>query len=982
MGAADSITVSPNQAIRVTRLQSWKRRKGSHTGHPLILSWQDLAKVLTVHTPHERKDGVDMIFPGNLPKGIPRSKKAAETCRFPLLPVDVDHAEPDAWDRCVQALEERGCAYAMATSYSHTPAEPCLRAWILLSRPVTAHEFRRLHAWVPTWWPVPSDSSAKDVSRAYYMPSAPPERLSQARRRARVGRPSLDVEMALREAPEAITGGVSNLPQVDDPRLPALLRGLTVRKEQPDGWEVDCPFCAARRAQEGPTEHNDPVGKAFVWRTSSALGCQHGTCDASMHTAKGQPPKVKPINEWGQLIVKRPELYPRSPVTGKGYFALLDAIHDSIRTSPRSRERVTGTKRILETAKHAEINDQGNVVAPGEIIEREVPDRPETPGRVQLITAPTGLGKTHATLAILLDPELRGRRLLICKTHALIDEAIARGRAQHQLRSWRRHLGIDACRPDGARICVKPQEVDVVTRFGHSARELVCQSCDSRDICEAHRGFRDEGDPAVEPQFELGTHEALLRRLLPSGELGPRGMMVADEMPELAAADDYSVEILDKLVAAYSGPVQSFLHYAREQLQQLRLTPGLRPGHSKFHPLDLGEVGDDVSVPPSDQLTPEQVKLPTVEPLIRAAQAGTIHAIECNGGLSLIAWTLLGQRWWHKMDDGDRFGLVATVLSATGEESLPLLKKVMDPHIVLDEKIDADVDRDRVIVSRAQRWKKYQHSKHGGWRRKSDGSTKDSTARYLVQAFRAIPVGRYPKLFICGWKSVVEPLRLAWAGASAEQLDKQHGTPEAIELVTWLRERGLEELVVHWWYDCEGYDDAKDCDASVLIGEPTPPPALVHTWMHHTQLPEDMVVRALRDREWIQAEGRLRNHDAPVFAFNWRTPPGDGWSEAWHVTNLKALASMLPVLSVANIYALLRLWGQSRSALRRRAERLLQDIPKGDRRELQAEVEGCGLRPRMWVQPGVPKTIAQAFHHQGVQKLMISNTLELATKAI
>lgn len=165
------------------------------------LTWPALAALLTAHQPRAKKDGPAWL-PGVVEPGPRRNERAAP---WALIPLDIEQKgngpQPPALCDVAAAAELWGLRCVLATSHSHTPDSPRYRLVLPLSRPVQPGEVKPLAREVAALLGCPGclDESATDPARIFYLPSCPPDRISQAESRIVDGAP-LDVDELLRSA--------------------------------------------------------------------------------------------------------------------------------------------------------------------------------------------------------------------------------------------------------------------------------------------------------------------------------------------------------------------------------------------------------------------------------------------------------------------------------------------------------------------------------------------------------------------------------------------------------------------------------------------------------------------------------------------------------------------------------------------------------------------------------------------------------------
>lgn len=139
---------------------------------PADLTWDELAALLGRHSRRAAKEG--WLWSGVRYIDGETTRAAKNVVEATLAVADFDSGvSPEElrpkWDAA-------GLAYLIHSSHGHTDAVPKWRAVFPLSKPVPAAEWpetwRRLNA---SLWRGLVDPACKDICRAYYLPSAPPE---------------------------------------------------------------------------------------------------------------------------------------------------------------------------------------------------------------------------------------------------------------------------------------------------------------------------------------------------------------------------------------------------------------------------------------------------------------------------------------------------------------------------------------------------------------------------------------------------------------------------------------------------------------------------------------------------------------------------------------------------------------------------------------------------------------------------------------
>lgn len=171
------------------------------------LTWPALAELLTAHEPREEKDGPAWL-PGVVVSGPRRTEYATP---WTLLPLDIEQKKngsaPPTLQDVADAAALWGLQCALATSHSHTPGSPRYRLVFALSRALQHSEVKPLAREVATLLGCTRclDESAMDPARIFYLPSCPPDRISQAESRIIEGAP-LNVDECLRSASTVALG--------------------------------------------------------------------------------------------------------------------------------------------------------------------------------------------------------------------------------------------------------------------------------------------------------------------------------------------------------------------------------------------------------------------------------------------------------------------------------------------------------------------------------------------------------------------------------------------------------------------------------------------------------------------------------------------------------------------------------------------------------------------------------------------------------
>jgi hypothetical protein len=186
---------------------------------------EEFVKLLSTHEDRSKKDGPYICRP--MGGDGRRSDSNAEEWR--VFPADFDELMPGDLERLDAWFEKQGLHAILATTFSHAPEQPRLRAWVFCSREITSAEHSVLHqALLPVFEGFKLDICTAKPSQPLFLPACPPEKKPFAFSRHYHGVP-LDVDAVLagyrevleeqeegrkRDAKQAKTG-VRSLPDID-----------------------------------------------------------------------------------------------------------------------------------------------------------------------------------------------------------------------------------------------------------------------------------------------------------------------------------------------------------------------------------------------------------------------------------------------------------------------------------------------------------------------------------------------------------------------------------------------------------------------------------------------------------------------------------------------------------------------------------------------------------------------------------------------
>ena len=184
-----------------------------------------------------------------------------------------------------------------------------------------------------------------------------------------------------------------------------------------------------------------------------------------------------------------------------------------------------------------------------ELVEEAIGWAEEVPGRVALLAANPGLGKTREVLRAFA--ERSGRGTLLAQSHARLDERERESEATGLTRRRRFHGLLSVVDDEGRPVCRFARALAPWAERGWSIRSSACGTCEHRtsyrgtgEMCSAFLGTSGKGT-----RFATHAHAATLG---PSGELA--GPIIADELPALLLTVALSAQELVPLTFAHVHP--------------------------------------------------------------------------------------------------------------------------------------------------------------------------------------------------------------------------------------------------------------------------------------------------------------------------------------------------------------------------------------------------------------------------------------------
>jgi hypothetical protein len=253
-----------------------------------LLTWEKLALRLTQHREQAQKDG-PLWSPAQYPPG----QKRANNSVLGLTAAVADFDNGTAWEEVQERLS--GYEYVAHSTYSSDPEHPKFRVVIPFSQPVGRVDWPGIKARIDHHvFGLANDPAAKDASRAYYLPSCPPEALRFAERHE--GRwldPRALPEVPARERNNGTgKGGATGLPLGKD-ALDFVANGAPILTQRPRALRAARNYLGAGYSIEDAT--------AAIWRGLQVSPQQAGkppwteqdAADLVYSIANSDPPPIE-----------------------------------------------------------------------------------------------------------------------------------------------------------------------------------------------------------------------------------------------------------------------------------------------------------------------------------------------------------------------------------------------------------------------------------------------------------------------------------------------------------------------------------------------------------------------------------------------------------------------------------------------------------------------------------------------------------------
>ncbi len=271
--------LDPHTILRVQDLSlDAVRFHNEHSRVPIPFEGTVLALLGRRHLPRLSKKGTPAFSMATYKDGSTRGKRGVS--RVTAVVLDFDHLPGDVADEVHQALE--GFAHVSYTSYSHHadgPDDCCFRVVLFPTRPLKPREYAAVWRHANHVLGDAADPKAADVSRLWYLPSCPPERMAVARLDVGEGLP-LDVDRILEAAtprarsrrkgaarPEAVSSreGRASVPAGHRNAHLTSLAGTMRRRD------MDEPAILAALREENASRCDPPLEDAELERIASSV---------------------------------------------------------------------------------------------------------------------------------------------------------------------------------------------------------------------------------------------------------------------------------------------------------------------------------------------------------------------------------------------------------------------------------------------------------------------------------------------------------------------------------------------------------------------------------------------------------------------------------------------------------------------------------------------------------------------------------------
>ena len=175
--------VDPQKVDNVTLYESLVKTKGEC----LPLARRDIAELLSTPKESSSKKTVPLIGGYELNESQRRSNDNVEINTLGIF--DIDNAQSMSFEKIVSLLKEHQCI--VHTTYSNCVSHLKLRVILFLTRPINPHEYHAFWQGFTFFTGLTEiiDPACKDLSRAYFLFSYPPEGKEHARCFINLGKP-------------------------------------------------------------------------------------------------------------------------------------------------------------------------------------------------------------------------------------------------------------------------------------------------------------------------------------------------------------------------------------------------------------------------------------------------------------------------------------------------------------------------------------------------------------------------------------------------------------------------------------------------------------------------------------------------------------------------------------------------------------------------------------------------------------------------
>lgn len=242
------------------------------------VTWKQICEDFSFHKKVYEKNDAHCWSPVNY-KADDRRKKE-NVVGISMAVIDIDDGEP------VESLIEqiKGYTYLAHSSYSHTEEKPKYRAILPFDKPIDAAEWAEAWLRINAWLGGINDTSTKDSSRLYFVPSCP---LDSTNHFVKTGNGKLLNVSDLPELPVAVKKGLSQNKRWE---APIKINGIDSipdddlgSEAQLDAMQQCCSFIQWASTQEYQPLVSEPLWQAMLSNQCRFEGGEEAAHEASCH---------------------------------------------------------------------------------------------------------------------------------------------------------------------------------------------------------------------------------------------------------------------------------------------------------------------------------------------------------------------------------------------------------------------------------------------------------------------------------------------------------------------------------------------------------------------------------------------------------------------------------------------------------------------------------------------------------------------------